>query len=225
MDVIKEVPTTPQIRRAYDFWSMFYDLVAAPLEHDARMRAVESVQAGKHDRILEVAVGTGSILAKILQGNPGHNLVCGTDISHGMLRKAQQTLVRAGFPGAILVEADGLGLPFRDGTFDVVYNSYMLDLMPIDEIPAVLAEFRRLLEPGGRIVLVNMSKQDPDKRGWFERFYRVMPSSWAAYLLGGCRPVCLRDAVLAAGFVNVTREFIQQAMPSEIVVGTSPGGL
>ena len=217
VDVIQRVPEDRQTRGAYDFWSRFYDRVAAPLEHGARMQALEAAQAGDRVRILEVAAGTGTMLTEILKRTPAASLVAGVEISPGMIRKAQH---RA--PGH-LIQADARRLPFADGVFDLLFNCYMLDLMALDEIPAVLAEFRRVLEPGGLLVLVNMSKENSRQRTWFERFYRAMPTSWAAYVLGGCRPVLLRDAVARAVFSEVRREFISQAIPSEIVIATKPG--
>jgi ubiquinone/menaquinone biosynthesis C-methylase UbiE len=216
VDIIEQVPDARRMRRAYDFWSRFYDWVATPLEHGARMQAIEAAQAGERSRILEVASGTGTMLAEILKRARSEALVAGVEISPGMIRRAQRSTQ------AILIQADAARLPFRDGAFDLLYNCYMLDLMPLAEIQGVLLEFRRVLAPGGRLVLVNMSKEDPEKRTWFERLYRAMPSAWAAYLLGGCRPVLLREAVSAAGFEFVSRRFIQQAMPSEIVMATKP---
>jgi demethylmenaquinone methyltransferase/2-methoxy-6-polyprenyl-1,4-benzoquinol methylase len=109
-------------------------------------------------------------------------------------------------------------LPFPDNTFDVLFNSYMFDLLPLRDMPVVLGEFRRVLKPGGRLVLVNMSKEHGDKRTWWERLYRALPRRWAAYLLGGCRPVLLESFVRGAGFYRVEREFIRGLLPSEIVV-------
>lgn len=195
---------------------LFYDWVASPLEHGARMRALEAAQVRERSRILEVAVGTGTMLAEIVNRARRESLVAGVEISPGMIRKAARRVQ------AVLIEASAERLPFRDGSFDLLYNCYMLDLMPLSTIPSVLAEFRRVLEPGGRLVLVNMSKENPEKRTWFERFYRAMPPAWTAYVLGGCRPVFLREAVLAAGFDQVSREFIRQAIPSEIVIANKP---
>jgi len=43
--------------------------------------------------------------------------------------------------------------------FEVLYNSYMFDLIPFDNMPVILQEFRRVLKPGGRLVLVNMPSE------------------------------------------------------------------
>ncbi len=128
----------------------------------------------------------------------------------------------AGHTNVILRQADARRLPFPDESFDVVYNSYMLDLIPLGEIPRVLAEFRRVLKPGGRLALVNFSKSEASRRTWYERVYQGLPSALVPYLLGGCRPVLLHGAVQAARFTGVQREFVRHAIPSEVVIATRP---
>lgn len=53
---------------------------------------------------------------------------------------------------------DARELSFPDETFDLVYNAYIFDLMDAEDFPVILSEFWRVLKPGGRLVLVNMSK-------------------------------------------------------------------
>lgn len=64
-------------------------------------------------------------------------------------------------------------LPFPDATFDVLYNGYMLDLLGLRDISIALGEFRRTLKPGGRLVLVNMTKADADWRTLHKKHSRV----------------------------------------------------
>ena len=79
----------------------------------------------------------------------------------------------------------------------------------------MLGEFKRVLRPNGRLVMVNMTLREH----WYERFieyvYQVSPA-----LVGGCRGVYLLPYLEAAGFKNLTREFISQMkFPSEVVYG------
>ncbi len=87
---------------------------------------------------------------------------------------------------------------------------------------AVLGEFRRVLKPGGRLVLVNMSKRDTDRITLLERIYRTLPKRWVPYLMGGCRPVLMEGPVGRAGFTDVQRQYLPQMLPSELITARVP---
>jgi hypothetical protein len=95
----------------------------------------------------------------------------------------------------------------------------MLDLLPLAEIPLVLSEFRRVLRPGGRLVLVSLTEgADLPSRlfvaGW-KLVYRLDPRR-----LGGCRPLQLAGLLRGAGFAVERRVVVQRGFPSELLVGT-----
>ncbi len=83
----------------------------------------------------------------------------GVEISEGMLAQTRRRLEHAGLAGDVeVIEGSALELPLADESFDLIVNGYMLDLLPRDDIPRALAEFKRVLRPGGRLVLSNMTK-------------------------------------------------------------------
>ena len=185
------------------------------------MQALEFVADGMCSRVLDVGIGSGAFFTEILRKTGNHAFVCGIDLSRGMVRKARQRpSTRPNAPH--LMEADAIKLPFADESFDVVVSSYVLDLMPVDAIFCALTEFCRVLKPGGCTILVNLTKLDPDRTTWYERCYMALPAIAQAYVLGGCRPVCLEDVLEAAGFVNGRRIVVHQALSSEILFGEKP---
>jgi demethylmenaquinone methyltransferase/2-methoxy-6-polyprenyl-1,4-benzoquinol methylase len=208
------------VRRAYDLFSYFYGAIIAPFERKARLLGVERAGIGPRDKVLEVAVGPGATLVEILGRVDRDNLVYGVDLSPRMLSVARRRVARAGYGNVELRVADARSLPFADGTFDVLYNSYMLDLVPLAEMASFLREFRRVLRPGGRLVLVNLSKRNPRLRSWAERLYTRLPPSWVPYLMGSCRPVLMSGAVAQAGFAVGEREFVPGLLPAEVVAAT-----
>ncbi|MBI4495084.1 MAG: methyltransferase domain-containing protein [Chloroflexi bacterium] len=214
--MIEAPVTTGAIRRTYDLWSWFYGSVVAPLESRARRRGLEFAAIRPGDRVLEVAVGPGATLPDILRRVGATDVVYGVDLSSRMLARARQRVARAGFANVDLRLADARSLPFSDATFDVLFNSYMFDLLPLGDMPVVLGEFRRVLKDGGRLVLVNMSKDHGITL--YERLYLATPAVLVPYLFGGCRPVLMADQVQAAGFRDVHREFVAGALSSEVVV-------
>jgi len=213
--VIEAPVTTAAIRRAYDGWSWFYGVVAR-FERGPRLRGLELANIQADDRVLEVAVGTGASLLEILKVVHPDNTVTGVDLSGRMLQRTRRATAKAGYRNIELHRADARQLPFADGSFDVVINSYMLDLIPLGEIPKVLSEFRRVLAEDGRLMMVNMSRGRRLTR--WERLYRATPARLVPYLYGGCRPVLIEQPARDAGFSRVEREFVTGPMPSEIVL-------
>ncbi len=172
--------------------------------------------------MLEVAVGPGLTLLEIARRVGKETTVYGMDISSGMLQLTEQRLHSNGFSQLELKEGRAQNIPFADNRFDLLYNGYMLDLIPEEEMPGILAEFKRVLRPGGRMVLLNMSKPDSQTVIFREKLYRVLPPSLVLYVMGGCRPVLMGDLVKKAGFSSVTRTYIAGKAPSEIVVAMKP---
>ena len=220
--MIEAKAPTQRIRRAYDLFSLFYGALIAPLERKPRLLGLEKAGIQPRDKVLEVAVGPGATLTEILRRVDRETTVYGVDLSPKMLNKAGRRASAAGYANLDLQEADARQLPFPDGTFDVLYNSYMLDLIPLADLPVVLGEFGRVLRPGGRLVLVNMSKQNESARTWYERLYQRLPARLVPYLMGGCRPALAEDLVKQAGFSEVTRDYIRHMLPSEIVTARKP---
>jgi demethylmenaquinone methyltransferase/2-methoxy-6-polyprenyl-1,4-benzoquinol methylase len=221
--MIEAKAPTHRIRRAYDLFSLFYGGLVAPLERKPRMLSLEKAGIQPHDKVLEVAVGPGATLTEILKRVDRTTVVYGVDLSPKMLEKARRRVSAAGYANLGLQEADARQLPFPDGTFDVLYNSYMLDLIPLGDLPVVLGEFRRVLKLGGRLVLVNMSKENDGVLTWYERLYQRLPARLVPYLLGGCRPALAENLVEQAGFCEVTRDYVRNILPSEIVTARKPG--
>ena len=208
---IVEAPVeVAKIRQVYNFLSRIYFL-ATPLEKKARLRGIELGRINPNDKILEVATGLGHSFLALLELADSANTVYGVDLSPAMLEKTRRLTLKKGYTNFDLREGDARHLPFPDETFDVIYNSYMLDLIPLADLPVVLDEFCRLLKADGRLVLVNLSKKEASPV-FYEKLYRWMP-----YLLGGCRPVRMENFVKQAGFSEVHREFLKMPLSSEIV--------
>lgn len=211
---IVEAPIeSEQIKKVYGIMSWAYFL-GDPLEKKARLRGIELAQITPTDKILEVAVGTGVAFLAILEKVNRDNVVYGIDLTPVMIAKTKRRVSKAGYSNVDLQEGDARHLPFSDETFDVLYNSFMLDLIPVADFAVILKEFHRVLKKGGRLVLVNLSKRDHSPV-FYERVYR-----WAPLLFGGCRPVVMQSFMQEAGFVDVKREFFDTFLASfEVVAG------
>jgi ubiquinone/menaquinone biosynthesis C-methylase UbiE len=106
----------------------------------------EWLGARAEGRVLDVGVGT----ARNLPFLPPSAVVCGVDVSPGMLEIARKRAADLG-RAADMREADAARLPFADGSFDTVVCA--LSLCAIADPPAAIAEMWRVLAPGGRLLL------------------------------------------------------------------------
>jgi len=200
------------LTRAYNLFSFLYGRAAAGLEREGVNRGLRQADVRPGERVLEVAVGTGLVHARLARRLGTSGLLVGVDLAPRMLR-----VTRRQAPAARLAQADARRLPFADGSFDLVWASYLLDLVPAEEMTPLLSEFRRVLKVGGRMVLVNFSKNGGGLT-WWERAYRMTPTALVPYLFGGCRPVEAEPFVCEAGFAEVEREFVPGGLDSEILV-------
>jgi ubiquinone/menaquinone biosynthesis C-methylase UbiE len=179
-------------------WAHAYDLLGnvVTLGRAAAMReqTVELAELRPGERALEVGCGTGEIAqrARVRVGTDGH--VSGIDPSADMIARAQRKALRAGLDidyrmGAI--EA----LPYADASFDVVLSSLMMHHLPDALKSAGLAEVRRVLEPGGRLLIVDFKRP----RHWFSQL--AMQVVLHGHLGRGFER--LAGSVAAAGFNDV----------------------
>ena len=191
-----------------------YDLWAWLTESKARNRCLELAAIKDGEHVLEVAVGTGLAFEMILEANPsGRNE--GIDLTEAMLSRAEKKAAKSGSDNYRLRVGDAYDLDFPDDSFDVLINNYMFDLLPQQDFRTVLEEFKRVLRPGGRLVMISMTKGERWYNGLWERIYRINPA-----LLGGCRGVLLLPQLAACGFGQTRREYVSQlTFPSEIVCG------
>jgi ubiquinone/menaquinone biosynthesis C-methylase UbiE len=206
-----------RVREVYRSIAPVYDLWARLTESKARSRCLELARIQDGESVLEVAVGTGLAFAQILAANP-HGRNDGIDLTQEMLLRARRRAERSGVHTYRLELGDAHKLDYPAHTFDVLLNNYLFDLLPEEDFPAVLGEFMRVLRPGGRLVIANMTRAAHwYERGW-ELLYRLNPA-W----LGGCRGVSLRPYLESAGFQDVTHELIRQlTFPTEILSAVKP---
>jgi arsenite methyltransferase len=111
------------------------------------------------ERVLDLGSGAGtdSLIAAQMVGPEGR--VTGIDMTPQMLAKARAAAAELGAANVEFVEAEAERLPFADGSFDVVVSNGVIDLIPDKD--AVFAEVHRVLAPGGRIQIADVTIQRP----------------------------------------------------------------
>ena len=111
------------------------------------------------ERVLDLGSGAGtdSLVAAQMVGEGGH--VTGIDMTPAMLAKARAAAAEMGLSNVEFVEGEAERLPFRDESFDVVISNGVIDLIPDKD--AVFAELHRVLVPGGRLQIADVTIQNP----------------------------------------------------------------
>ncbi len=114
---------------------------------------------GAGERVLDLGCGAGtdSLVAAQMVGEEGH--VTGIDMTTPMLAKARVAAAELGATNVEFVEGEAEQLPFPDESFDVVISNGVIDLIPDKD--AVFAELHRVLVPGGRIQIADVTIQNP----------------------------------------------------------------
>jgi demethylmenaquinone methyltransferase/2-methoxy-6-polyprenyl-1,4-benzoquinol methylase len=108
-------------------------------------------------RVLDVATGTGALALEIARAGGGSIHITGCDLNERMLSVARQRLANAPTP-VELHRCDAANLPFPASSFDAVTLAFAIDDMP--DRDACIAEITRVLRPGGRLVLLELSQPD-----------------------------------------------------------------
>ncbi len=166
--------------------------------------------------MLEIGFGTGHSLVSLAKAVGPKGKVFGLDLSDKMAKLAKENLAKAGLLDRGRIRCgDAAQLPYPAGSVDGVFMSFTLELFDTPEIPKVLDECKRVLKPGGRIVVVGMSKEGPQDPlvNVFEWAHKHFPQ----FL--DCRPIYVRRAVEEAGFSIRKAVTKHMWIPVEIILG------
>jgi len=156
-------------------WAARYDLlltiVTLGRERALRERMLDLANVKSGESVLDVGCGTGTlaIAAKRRVGNAA--AVHGIDASPEMIARAQKKANRARVSVAFDV-APAESLPFTDGKFDVVLSTVMLHHLRRAAREQCLREIRRVLKPGGRVLVVDFGKRTSDHGGLMAHLHR-----------------------------------------------------
>jgi phosphatidylethanolamine/phosphatidyl-N-methylethanolamine N-methyltransferase len=152
------------IVEAYRRWAGVYDTVFGGISSYGRLRAVSLINRLPGVDVLEVGVGTGLAL-------PHYNRdkrITGIDLSKEMLRKARERTWRDGLTHVqALHEMDAEATSFEDNSFDSAVAMFVASVVPNPK--RLLAEMKRLVRPGGNILIINHFAASKGPRWWLER--------------------------------------------------------
>jgi demethylmenaquinone methyltransferase/2-methoxy-6-polyprenyl-1,4-benzoquinol methylase len=128
-------------------YDVMNSVMTAGLHHRWRRRAVDLARVGPGSRALDVATGTGDLAIALAERGAE---VVGSDFSEGMLERA-----RAKSAAVRWEQANALALPYGDGEFDAATVGF--GARNFSDLGAGLAEMVRVVRPGGRVVVLEIT--------------------------------------------------------------------
>lgn len=151
---------TEAVEAMFDDVAPRYDLLnrvlSVGIDQYWRLRAVRLLQDEQPTRVLDVATGTADLAIKVQETLRPRETI-GVDLSDEMLERGREKVERRGLSTRIsLRRADAMSLPFADGTFDAVVVAF--GVRNFEDLDAGLTEMRRVLRPGGSLVVLEFSR-------------------------------------------------------------------
>jgi demethylmenaquinone methyltransferase/2-methoxy-6-polyprenyl-1,4-benzoquinol methylase len=136
-------------------YDVMNDLMSFGLHRLWKAFTIQVSGVGRGDRVLDVAGGTADLSLAFAKRVGPDGQVWLTDINHAMLARGRDRMLDRGFALPI-AQCDAEKLPFADNSFDCVTVAFGLRNMTHKDV--ALAEMRRVLRPGGRLLVLEFSK-------------------------------------------------------------------
>jgi len=152
----------------YDFLNHFMSF-----QQDKRWRrkAILSLQADAPKTLLDIATGTGDFALEAWKWLKP-DLIVGADLSEGMMRIAEEKVKKAGIDKHFRFEyQDCTALTFKDNTFDAVTIAF--GVRNFEDIGKGISEMFRVLKPGGKMVIIELSRPEKFPMKQFFNLYAV----------------------------------------------------
>lgn len=215
------MPKKEKIQEMFDSVAPSYDrlnhIMSLGVDRSWRRKALREIVDGGAQDILDVACGTGDSTISIARAAGEGSTVTGVDISEGMMALVMDKASKAGVQDRIrLLKADAEALPFPDGTFHRVTCAFGIRNFEHKDIG--LQEFLRVLAPGGKAVILELSVPRNPVLRWFYDLYFMHIMPWIGGLISGNKqaykylpasvhafpdPDTFCDMMLSAGFTSV----------------------
>lgn len=163
--------------RVADRYDLLNSVMTAGLHHRWRQRAADRAELTAGDAALDVCCGTGDLTLELARRVAPDGHVVGCDFSEPMLDLAREKAAREGTAALRFEWADALALPYDGGSFDAVTVGF--GVRNFADRRRGIAEMVRVLRPGGRCVILEITRPDRPPLStfyslWFDRIVPVL---------------------------------------------------
>jgi demethylmenaquinone methyltransferase/2-methoxy-6-polyprenyl-1,4-benzoquinol methylase len=182
------LPIKAESPKLFDAIARRYDLInriiSFGMDRGWRQRMIRHLPTGTSLEILDLASGTGHVALVLAKGCTRIKSVLGIDLSQEMLAVGRHKILDCKLNGTIdLRTGDAQKLKFPDGTFDAVTVGCGLRNMP--NLMAALAESYRVLKPGGRLIILELTcPSNPFFKIFHKIYLRFVMPIWGGILAG-----------------------------------------
>lgn len=175
-------PDAGKIQSMFDSIAPDYDrlnhILSLGVDRIWRRRALRRIIVGEEPvQILDIACGTGDFSIEIASHSPSGTAVTGVDLSEGMLDVMRRKVSAAGLADRVSAEqGNSEKMRFADGVFDVATIAF--GIRNFENREKALKEILRVLKPGGRLVILELSVPSNKVLKWFYCLYftKILPS-------------------------------------------------
>lgn len=171
----------------FDLIAKRYDtlnrILSMGLDQGWRRKTVASLALKPGARVLDLATGTADLAIQIAREQTRPSVV-GLDPSENMLAVGREKVAAAKL-GIELIQGDAQSLPFEDSSFDGVSIAFGIRNVP--DRPKALREMARVVKPGGRIAILELSEPKKGLLGPMARLYIRQVVPWLGALLSGAK--------------------------------------
>lgn len=176
-----------QVAAMFDRIAGVYDLLngvmTAGLHHRWRARAADLAQIGPGSRVLDVATGTGDLALELARRVGAGGEVLGSDFSQEMLLRARAKAASSADATGLRFEwADATALPYPDASFDAATVGF--GARNFSDLGAGLSEMARVVRPGGRVVVLEITTPTQLPLSLFYRLWFDRAVPWLGELAG-----------------------------------------
>ena len=182
-------PKAEKIQQLFDSIAKDYDklnhILSLGVDRRWRKRALKWIIDGNEDKsVLDLACGTGDFSLEIARHSGDGTRVCGLDLSEGMLEVMRRKVSQAGLSGRISVEQGNCeAMRYADASFDRATIAFGIRNFENRELS--LKEILRVLKPGGRLVILELSVPSNPVLSWFYCLYFKTILPWIGGLVSG----------------------------------------